>query len=45
MHTRPDLAFAVGYVSQFMERPTMEHQQAIKRILRYIAGSLDYGLR
>jgi hypothetical protein len=26
VHTRPDLAFAVGYLSHFMERPTMEHQ-------------------
>jgi hypothetical protein len=24
-HTRPDLAFSVGYVSRFMQRPTMEH--------------------
>jgi hypothetical protein len=27
-----------------MERPTMEHQVAVKRILRYIAGTIDYGL-
>jgi hypothetical protein len=44
VHTRPDLAFAVGYVSRFMERPTVEHQQAIKRILRYVSGTIDYGL-
>ena len=44
VHTRPDLAFAVGYVSQFMERPTVEHQGAVKRILRYIADMLDFGL-
>ena len=27
-----------------MERPTVEHQQAVKRILRYVAGTTDYGL-
>jgi hypothetical protein len=43
-HTRPDLAFSVGYVSRFMERSTTEHQQAVKRIIRYIAGTLDHGL-
>jgi hypothetical protein len=44
VHTRPDLAFAVGYVSRFMQRPTTEHQQAVKRILRYIESTTDYGL-
>jgi hypothetical protein len=43
VHTWLDLAFAVGYVSRFMERPTVEHLQAIKRVLRYMAGTLDYG--
>jgi histone deacetylase 1/2 len=43
-HTRPDLAFSVGYVSRFMQRPTMEHQQAVKRIIRYVDGTLDHGL-
>jgi hypothetical protein len=28
-----------------MERPMTEHRQAIKQILRYVAGTLDYGLR
>jgi hypothetical protein len=43
-HTRPDLAFPVGFVSWFMQRPMTEHQQAVKRIIRYIAGTLDHGL-
>jgi hypothetical protein len=43
-HTRPDLAFSVGYVSRFMQRPTTEHQHAVKRIIRYVAGTLDHGL-
>jgi hypothetical protein len=40
---RPDLAYAVGYVSRFMEKPTTEHLIAVKRVLRYIAGTVDYG--
>jgi hypothetical protein len=43
-HTRPDLAFSIGYVSRLMQRPTMEHQQAMKRIIRYVVGTLDHNL-
>jgi histone deacetylase 1/2 len=43
-HTQLDLAFSVGYVSQFMQRLTTEHQQVVKRIIRYVAGTLDHGL-
>jgi hypothetical protein len=27
-----------------MQRPTTEHQRAVKRIIRYVAGTLDHGL-
>lgn len=43
-HTRPDLSFAVGVVSRFMEKPTTKHLQAVKGILRYVKGTVDYGL-
>ena len=43
-HTRPDISFAVGVVSRFMERPTMKHLQAVKGILRYVKGTLNYGI-
>ena len=33
--TRPDISFAVNRLSQFMHKPTDEHWQAAKRILRY----------
>lgn len=42
--TRPDLAFALGYISRFQETPTDEHWVALKRILRYIQGSKDIKL-
>ena len=41
---RPDLAFSIGYVSKFMQQLMTEHLQAIKRIIRYVAGTLDYDL-
>ena len=44
VHTRPDIAFAVGYVSRFMEKPQQEHLVAVKHLLRYIAGTVDYGI-
>jgi hypothetical protein len=43
-HIRPDLAFSVGYVSRFMQWPTTEQQQAVKRTIRYVAGTLDHSL-
>lgn len=44
-HTRPDITFAVGVVSRFMEKPTVKHLQAVKSILRYVKGTLDFGLK
>jgi hypothetical protein len=43
--TRPDLTQAVNLVCQFMHQPDASHFQAVKRILRYLQGTLDYGLR
>jgi len=43
VHTRPDISFVVGYVSRFMETPTTKHMSAVKHILRYIAGTLNFG--
>ena len=43
-NSRPDLAYAVGYLSCFMEAPRLEHLAAVKRVLRYVAGTLHWGL-
>ncbi|KAG6606576.1 Integrase catalytic core protein [Phytophthora cinnamomi] len=43
--TRPDIAFAVGYVSRFMENPQVEHWIAVKRIFRYLQGTKSHGIR
>ena len=42
--TRPELSFAVNQVCQFMQTPREAHWKAVKRILRYIAGTIDFGL-
>jgi hypothetical protein len=43
VNTRPDLAFSVGLVSRFMEKPTEDHMAAVKRIIRYVAGTIRLG--
>ncbi|XP_074360135.1 secreted RxLR effector protein 161-like [Apium graveolens] len=41
VHTRPDIAYSVGIVSRYMEKPTEMHLLAAKRILRYVRGYSD----
>ncbi|XP_058745995.1 uncharacterized mitochondrial protein AtMg00810-like [Vicia villosa] len=43
-HMRPGLAYSVGMVSRFMQKPNVSHIAAEKRILRYLKGTLDYGI-
>ncbi|KAF7833216.1 putative mitochondrial protein [Senna tora] len=41
--TRPDITY-VGVVSRFMQSPKKPHLEAVRRILRYVKGTLDYGM-
>jgi hypothetical protein len=43
--TRADLAFAISTVSQHMARPGWSHWMAVKRIMRYLKGSLHLKLQ
>ena len=42
--TRPDIAYAVQQVCLFTHAPRVPHFNALKRIVRYIKGTLDHGL-
>ena len=43
-HTRPDRAHSVGIVERFKAKPRESHYAVVKRILRYLRGTMDYGL-
>ena len=43
-HTRPDIAYAVGVVSQFMHNPKENHLRAVYRILQYLKGTPGKGI-
>jgi hypothetical protein len=42
--TRPDIAYAVQQICLYMHDPQEPHLTAMKRILRYLQGTPDYGL-
>ncbi|XP_068307543.1 uncharacterized mitochondrial protein AtMg00810-like [Pyrus communis] len=44
LFTRPDIAFVVNQVCQYMHSPTTNHWAAVKRILRYLKGIHDHAL-
>jgi hypothetical protein len=45
VNTRPDLSFLVGLVSRFIETPNKEHWSDVKRIVMYIAGTINFGVK
>jgi len=42
--SRPDIAFAVNVASTFSNNPNQSHWNAVKRIFRYLKGTLNYNL-
>lgn len=42
--TRPDISYAISYLSQFNKNPTNEMWQQAKRVLRYLKGTKEKGL-
>jgi hypothetical protein len=45
VHTRPDIRYAVNALSQFTCEPKHIHMVVVKHILRYVRGTIAYGLR
>ena len=43
-HSRPEISYGFGLVSRFMSNPKQSHLAAAKRILRYLKGTLNYGI-
>ena len=42
--TRPDIAYAVNSLAKFNSKPSKEHWVALKRVLRYLKGTVKYGI-
>lgn len=42
--TRPDMMFVVSIISRYMSKPTELHLQIAKRALRYLKGTVNYGI-
>jgi hypothetical protein len=45
VHTRPNICYAVNALSQFMYEPNHIHMLVVKHVLRYVRGTIAYGLR
>ena len=43
-YTRPDLAYSISCLSRHLQNPSKDHETAAKRVLRYLNGTLQYGI-
>ena len=41
--SQPDITFSVGVCSKFQSNPKVSHLNAVKRIIKYVDGTCDYG--
>jgi hypothetical protein len=42
--TRPDISYVVSKLSRFVSNPGEDHWQALERVLRYLKGTMSYGI-
>jgi hypothetical protein len=45
VNTRLDICYRVSALSQFMSQPRQIHWVVVKHVLRYLQGTVGYGLR
>lgn len=44
LNTRLDLSYALEMASRYIERPMTMHHKVVKKILRYLKGTIHFGL-
>lgn len=44
LDTHPDLAYSIGVLSKNLENPSSEDVMKVKRVFRYMQGTIDYGI-
>ena len=42
--SRPEIRYAVSNLTRFSAKPTKEHWSAVKRVLRYLRGTINLGI-
>ncbi|KAL4034954.1 hypothetical protein IC575_003628 [Cucumis melo] len=42
--SRPDIAYAIGICARYQADPRITHLEAVKRILKYVHGTSDFGM-
>jgi hypothetical protein len=42
--TRPNISFVVSKLSRFVSNPGDDHWQALERVMRYLKGTMSYGI-
>ncbi|UYV84430.1 hypothetical protein LAZ67_X002144 [Cordylochernes scorpioides] len=45
VNTRPDIAYITSKLSQYSRQPKQMHWTAIKRVMRYLRGTIDLGVK
>ena len=41
---RPDISFVVSKLNRFISNPGDDHWRALERVLRYLKGTVSYGI-